>query len=149
MQIRHTEFTKNLKTICINSLNAPAIIKIIILCYDLLLFPLLLIYIFFPFIALLSFSLFFFLLLYLILFLSHLFSFLRRFVWNFFRLENEHLNNCGQFRAVRDISIAPVQANDQVRLASIAVLLLLIYSLLIIVSDSFSVVVLFFQLIFQ
>ena len=31
-----------------------------------------------------------------------------RFVWNFFRLENEHLNNCGQFRVVRDISIAPV-----------------------------------------
>ena len=33
---------------------------------------------------------------------------LLRFVWNFFRLENEHLNNCGQFRVVRDISIAPV-----------------------------------------
>jgi xenotropic and polytropic retrovirus receptor 1 len=29
----------------------------------------------------------------------------RRFVWNFIRLENEHLNNCGQFRAVRDIFI--------------------------------------------
>lgn len=37
----------------------------------------------------------------------------RRFVWNFFRLENEHLNNCGQFRAVRDISITPMNANDQ------------------------------------
>lgn len=37
----------------------------------------------------------------------------RRFIWNFFRLENEHLNNCGHFRAVRDISIVPVQANDQ------------------------------------
>ena len=34
-------------------------------------------------------------------------------MWNFFRLENEHLNNCGQFRAVRDISIAPISANDQ------------------------------------
>ena len=34
-------------------------------------------------------------------------------MWNFFRLENEHLNNCGQFRAVRDISIAPMNANDQ------------------------------------
>jgi len=34
-------------------------------------------------------------------------------VWNFFRLENEHLNNCGQFRAVRDISIAPMNSNDQ------------------------------------
>ncbi|EGD72104.1 xenotropic and polytropic murine leukemia virus receptor xpr1 [Salpingoeca rosetta] len=27
----------------------------------------------------------------------------RRFVWNFFRVENEHLNNCGEFRAVRRI----------------------------------------------
>jgi hypothetical protein len=27
-------------------------------------------------------------------------------------LENEHLNNCGQFRAVRDISISPIQATD-------------------------------------
>jgi hypothetical protein len=33
----------------------------------------------------------------------------RRFVWNFIRLENEHLNNCGQFRAVRDISIKPIK----------------------------------------
>lgn len=37
----------------------------------------------------------------------------RRFVWNFFRLENEHLNNCGNFRAVRDISVAPIDASDQ------------------------------------
>jgi xenotropic and polytropic retrovirus receptor 1 len=37
----------------------------------------------------------------------------RRFCWNFFRLENEHLNNVGQFRAVRDISIAPLDSNDQ------------------------------------
>lgn len=37
----------------------------------------------------------------------------RRFVWNFFRLENEHLNNCGNFRAVRDISIAPMDSSDQ------------------------------------
>lgn len=36
-----------------------------------------------------------------------------RFVWNFFRLENEHLNNCGEFRAVRDISVAPMNADDQ------------------------------------
>eukprot|EP00794_Sanderia_malayensis_P015958 gene15958-17563_t len=34
----------------------------------------------------------------------------RRFVWNFFRLENEHLNNCGHFRAVRDISVKPVKS---------------------------------------
>lgn len=38
---------------------------------------------------------------------------IRRFVWNFFRLENEHLNNCGEFRAVRDISVAPLNADDQ------------------------------------
>ncbi|KAJ8038923.1 Xenotropic and polytropic retrovirus receptor 1-like [Holothuria leucospilota] len=36
----------------------------------------------------------------------------RRFVWNFFRLENEHLNNCGQFRAVRDISIKPTKSDQ-------------------------------------
>ena len=29
------------------------------------------------------------------------------------RLENEHLNNCGKFRAVRDISVAPLDASDQ------------------------------------
>lgn len=29
----------------------------------------------------------------------------RRFIWNFFRLENEHLNNCCEFRAIRDISM--------------------------------------------
>jgi len=40
----------------------------------------------------------------------------RRFVWNFFRLENEHLNNCGEFRAVRDISIAPLDAGDQAKI---------------------------------
>ena len=32
----------------------------------------------------------------------------RRFVWNFFRLENEHLNNVGEFRAVRDIAVVPL-----------------------------------------
>ncbi|XP_032523360.2 solute carrier family 53 member 1 [Danaus plexippus] len=37
----------------------------------------------------------------------------RRFVWNYFRLENEHLNNCGKFRAVRDISVAPLDSSDQ------------------------------------
>ena len=29
----------------------------------------------------------------------------RRFVWNFFRIENEHLNNCGAFRATKDIEL--------------------------------------------
>ncbi|XP_055603865.1 xenotropic and polytropic retrovirus receptor 1 [Uranotaenia lowii] len=37
----------------------------------------------------------------------------RRFIWNYFRLENEHLNNCGNFRAVRDISVAPMDCSDQ------------------------------------
>uniref|UniRef100_A0A1B0DAC1 Uncharacterized protein n=1 Tax=Phlebotomus papatasi TaxID=29031 RepID=A0A1B0DAC1_PHLPP len=45
--------------------------------------------------------------------LSWLGAFVLRFVWNFFRLENEHLNNCGKFRAVRDISIAPIDSSDQ------------------------------------
>lgn len=36
----------------------------------------------------------------------------RRFIWNYFRLENEHLNNCGNFRAVRDISIAPITGSS-------------------------------------
>ncbi|KAF5279086.1 hypothetical protein FQA39_LY05764 [Lamprigera yunnana] len=40
----------------------------------------------------------------------------RRFVWNFFRLENEHLNNCGKFRAVRDISVAPLDSSDQIQI---------------------------------
>ncbi|XP_032904677.1 xenotropic and polytropic retrovirus receptor 1 homolog [Amblyraja radiata] len=40
----------------------------------------------------------------------------RRFVWNFFRLENEHLNNCGHFRAVRDISIMPLNRESQATL---------------------------------
>ncbi len=44
---------------------------------------------------------------------SHPSNLFRRFVWNFFRLENEHLNNCGEFRAVRDISVAPLNADDQ------------------------------------
>ncbi|MCL4125712.1 UNVERIFIED_CONTAM: hypothetical protein GTU68_058249 [Idotea baltica] len=42
---------------------------------------------------------------------------LRRFIWNFFRLENEHLNNCGKFRAVRDISIIPLDASDQAQVS--------------------------------
>ena len=42
--------------------------------------------------------------------------FCRRFVWNFFRLENEHLNNCGNFRAVRDISVKPVNTDIKAEL---------------------------------
>lgn len=43
----------------------------------------------------------------------------RRFVWNFFRLENEHLNNCGEFRAVRDISVMPLDPNDHIMLEAL------------------------------
>lgn len=47
------------------------------------------------------------------------FEVFRRFMWNYFRLENEHLNNCGKFRAVRDISVAPMDCSDQVRFYTI------------------------------
>jgi len=30
---------------------------------------------------------------------------LRRWQWNFFRVENEHVNNCGQFRAIKEIPL--------------------------------------------
>ncbi|MFH4977132.1 hypothetical protein AB6A40_003841 [Gnathostoma spinigerum] len=40
------------------------------------------------------------------------FEIFRRFVWNYLRLENEHVNNCGQFRAVRDISVKPIKKGD-------------------------------------
>lgn len=33
-------------------------------------------------------------------------------MWNYFRLENEHLYNVGKFRAVRDISIGPIRRNE-------------------------------------
>jgi hypothetical protein len=26
-------------------------------------------------------------------------------IWSFFRLENEHLNNCGQYRAVKEVPV--------------------------------------------
>ncbi|KAK9710847.1 Xenotropic and polytropic retrovirus receptor 1 [Basidiobolus ranarum] len=29
----------------------------------------------------------------------------RRFQWNFFRMENEHINNVGQFRAIKEIPL--------------------------------------------
>lgn len=31
-------------------------------------------------------------------------------------MENEHLNNCGKFRAVRDISVAPIDSSDQIQI---------------------------------
>ncbi|KAI8356166.1 EXS family-domain-containing protein, partial [Blakeslea trispora] len=29
----------------------------------------------------------------------------RRIQWNFFRMENEHINNCGNFRAIKEIPL--------------------------------------------
>ncbi|CAI5443980.1 unnamed protein product [Caenorhabditis angaria] len=46
------------------------------------------------------------------------FEVFRRFIWNYFRLENEHVNNCGQFRAVRDISVKPIRKGDLESLVS-------------------------------
>ncbi|CAF1189295.1 unnamed protein product [Rotaria sordida] len=42
---------------------------------------------------------------------------IRRFSWNFFRLENEHLNNCGRYRVIRDISIKPIATGIDFALA--------------------------------
>ncbi|KAI9485832.1 MAG: EXS family-domain-containing protein, partial [Benjaminiella poitrasii] len=36
----------------------------------------------------------------------------RRIQWNFFRLENEHLNNCGQYRAIKEIPLPFPPTND-------------------------------------
>ncbi|XP_050331542.1 xenotropic and polytropic retrovirus receptor 1 homolog [Bactrocera neohumeralis] len=43
----------------------------------------------------------------------------RRYVWNYFRLENEHLFNAGKFRAVRDIFVAPIDPDDEIQLQRI------------------------------
>ncbi|XP_036344767.1 xenotropic and polytropic retrovirus receptor 1 homolog [Rhagoletis pomonella] len=40
----------------------------------------------------------------------------RRYIWNYFRLENEHLFNAGKFRAVRDIFVAPIDPDDEILL---------------------------------
>ncbi|XP_030381007.1 xenotropic and polytropic retrovirus receptor 1 [Scaptodrosophila lebanonensis] len=37
----------------------------------------------------------------------------RRFIWNYLRLENEHLNNCGHFRATRDIYLATLNPQQE------------------------------------
>jgi len=36
---------------------------------------------------------------------------IRRFQWNFFRMENEHTNNCGEFRAVKEMPL-PYHINN-------------------------------------
>ncbi|XP_017029002.1 xenotropic and polytropic retrovirus receptor 1 homolog isoform X1 [Drosophila kikkawai] len=42
----------------------------------------------------------------------------RRFIWNYVRLENEHLYNCGRFRATRDIHLAQLNPRQQRMLES-------------------------------
>ncbi|XP_030568571.1 xenotropic and polytropic retrovirus receptor 1 isoform X2 [Drosophila novamexicana] len=37
----------------------------------------------------------------------------RRFIWNYIRLENEHLYNCGHFRATRDIHLAALNSQQE------------------------------------
>lgn len=47
----------------------------------------------------------------------------RRFVWNCIRLENEQLNNCGLFRAVRDIPIEVVAPIDESNLDKVIMMM--------------------------
>jgi hypothetical protein len=47
----------------------------------------------------------------------------RRFVWNCIRLENEQLNNCGLFRAVRDIPMEVVAPIDESHLDKVIMLM--------------------------
>ncbi|CAO3630671.1 unnamed protein product [Cunninghamella blakesleeana] len=47
-------------------------------------------------------------------FIIAFFEALRRIQWNTFRLENEHLNNCGQFRAIKEIPLPFAMVDDQV-----------------------------------
>lgn len=47
----------------------------------------------------------------------------RRFVWNCIRLENEQLNNCGLFRAVRDIPLEVVAPIDESHLDKVIMMM--------------------------
>lgn len=47
----------------------------------------------------------------------------RRFVWNCIRLENEQLNNCGLFRAVRDIPLEVVAPIDESHLEKVIMMM--------------------------
>ncbi|KAI9341086.1 EXS family-domain-containing protein, partial [Pilaira anomala] len=42
----------------------------------------------------------------------------RRIQWNFFRLENEHLNNCGQYRAIKEIPLPFVLSDADLKINS-------------------------------
>ncbi|KAH8325333.1 hypothetical protein KR067_000642 [Drosophila pandora] len=45
--------------------------------------------------------------------ISSLLEITRRFIWNFVRLEHEHLYNCGKFRATRDIYLAALNPRQE------------------------------------
>ncbi|EDW82856.1 uncharacterized protein Dwil_GK10223 [Drosophila willistoni] len=45
--------------------------------------------------------------------LGSIFEITRRFIWNYIRLENEHLYNCGNFRATRDIHLARLNPRQE------------------------------------
>lgn len=44
-----------------------------------------------------------------------------RFIWNYIRLENEHLYNCGRFRATRDIHLNALSPHQERMLQSMMV----------------------------
>ncbi|XP_053949106.1 xenotropic and polytropic retrovirus receptor 1-like [Anastrepha ludens] len=46
--------------------------------------------------------------------IASLLEMFRRYIWNYFRLENEHLFNAGKFRAVRDIFVEPIDPDNEV-----------------------------------
>lgn len=50
-----------------------------------------------------------------VLYFVALLEMVRRFVWNLLRMENEHLNNCGRFRATKDIPLPFTVSMDRVR----------------------------------
>ncbi|XP_016980139.1 xenotropic and polytropic retrovirus receptor 1 homolog [Drosophila rhopaloa] len=45
--------------------------------------------------------------------ISSILEITRRFIWNYVRLENEHLFNCGKFRATRDIHLAALNPRQE------------------------------------
>ncbi|XP_030555499.1 xenotropic and polytropic retrovirus receptor 1 homolog [Drosophila novamexicana] len=51
--------------------------------------------------------------------LSSICEIARRFIWNFLRLENEHLYNCGNYRATRDIFVSALSSRDELLVNSL------------------------------
>nr|XP_016942402.1 xenotropic and polytropic retrovirus receptor 1 [Drosophila suzukii] len=50
--------------------------------------------------------------------ISSILEITRRFIWNYVRLENEHLFNCGKFRATREIHLAALNPRQERMLES-------------------------------